>query len=149
MACKGFGIAIKLTIEGSNQLVYPSTYFFGVVVGICVVIQMNYFNKALDLFSTNVVTPIYYVFFTTATILASLALFRGFHQASVKDVISAFSGFIVIFVGVFMLNSNKRDNHAFDKLDVHDEDDMQLENRRSDRGFDHVELQMSDNLEDL
>ena len=33
---------------------------------------MNYLNKALDLFNTAVVTPIYYVMFTTATIAASM-----------------------------------------------------------------------------
>jgi uncharacterized membrane protein YqgA involved in biofilm formation len=107
MACKGFGIAIKLTLEGANQFRYPSTYVFGAVVGICVVIQMNYFNKALDLFSTNIVTPMYYVFFTTATILASLALFRGFHQARMVDILTSLAGFMIIFIGVYMLNRKK------------------------------------------
>jgi magnesium transporter len=54
MAIKGFGIAVKLTIAGNNQFVYVSTYFFGSVVCFCIMIQMNYFNKALDTFSTNV-----------------------------------------------------------------------------------------------
>jgi hypothetical protein len=53
MACKGFGIALKLTFSGNNQLIYPSTYVFAIVVGVSVVTQMNYFNKALDIFSTN------------------------------------------------------------------------------------------------
>lgn len=54
MASKGFGIALKLTFAGSNQLTHPSTYVFALLVGICIVVQMNYFNKALDMFSTNV-----------------------------------------------------------------------------------------------
>jgi magnesium transporter len=54
MAIKGFGVAIKLTFSGSNQFTHPSTYVFGIVVGICVLVQMHYFNKALDTFSTNV-----------------------------------------------------------------------------------------------
>lgn len=54
MASKGFGIALKLTFSGSNQLTHPSTYVFAVLVGVCIVVQMNYFNKALDMFSTNV-----------------------------------------------------------------------------------------------
>ncbi len=37
---------------------------------------MNYLNKALDLFNTAVVTPIYYVMFTTATIAASMIMMR-------------------------------------------------------------------------
>lgn len=76
MACKGFGIAIRLTFEGNNQLTHPSTYVFLFIVVSCAITQMNYFNKALELFSTNRVTPVYYVFFTTATIVASVLLFQ-------------------------------------------------------------------------
>lgn len=46
------------------------------VVAICVVTQMNYLNKALDLFNTAIVSPIYYVMFTTFTILAAAILFQ-------------------------------------------------------------------------
>lgn len=46
------------------------------VVAICVVTQMNYLNKALDLFNTAIVSPIYYVMFTTFTITASVILFQ-------------------------------------------------------------------------
>ena len=38
--------------------------------------QMNYLNKALDLFNTAIVSPIYFVMFTTFTILASAILFQ-------------------------------------------------------------------------
>jgi drug/metabolite transporter (DMT)-like permease len=59
MACKGFGIAIKLTFEpeGENQFTHISTYVLLFIVILCAVTQMNYFNKALGLFSTNRVTP--------------------------------------------------------------------------------------------
>lgn len=54
MAVKGFGVAVKLTFGGNNQFVYASTYLFMVMVAGCIMVQMNYFNKALDTFSTNV-----------------------------------------------------------------------------------------------
>jgi hypothetical protein len=54
MSIKGFGIAVRLTLSGSNQFSHPSTYVFIIVTVVCIVIQMNYFNKALDLFATNV-----------------------------------------------------------------------------------------------
>ena len=54
MAIKGFGVAVKLTLGGNNQFTHPSTYVFGIVIAVCIVTQMNYFNKALDTFSTNV-----------------------------------------------------------------------------------------------
>ncbi|KAI3651679.1 hypothetical protein MP228_002982 [Amoeboaphelidium protococcarum] len=107
MACKAFGIALKLTFSGNNQFVYPSTYLFIIVVVTCIVTQMNYFNKALDLFSTNIVTPIYYVFFTTATISASVILFQGISDTSGNDLTSIFCGFLTIFIGVFLLNTPK------------------------------------------
>ncbi|KAJ1939205.1 hypothetical protein GGF37_004487, partial [Kickxella alabastrina] len=104
-ACKAFGIALKLTFAGNNQFVHISTYIFAGVVALCIVIQMNYFNKALEQFETNIVTPIYYVFFTSATILASVALFQGFTDSTNKELASLFCGFITIFIGVFLLNS--------------------------------------------
>jgi hypothetical protein len=54
MAIKGFGVAVKLTFAGNNQFTHPSTYVFGIIVALCIAVQMNYFNKALDTFSTNV-----------------------------------------------------------------------------------------------
>ena len=54
MAIKGFGAALKLTLSGNNQFTYASTYLFGIVVILAILIQMNYLNKALDTFPTNV-----------------------------------------------------------------------------------------------
>ncbi|KAF9530031.1 magnesium transporter NIPA-domain-containing protein [Crepidotus variabilis] len=107
MAVKGFGVALKLTFEGNNQLTHPSTYVFGIVVALCIVVQMNYFNKALDTFSTNVVNPMYYVGFSTATIVASLILFQGFNTTDAANTFSLLCGFIVTFLGVHLLNLSR------------------------------------------
>ncbi|KAG8853761.1 hypothetical protein FRB96_008016 [Tulasnella sp. 330] len=107
MSAKGFGIALKLTLAGNNQFTHPSTYVFIIVVAVCIMTQMNYFNKALDHFSTNVavsVNPLYYVGFSTCTIVASLILFQGFYNTSVSNSVSLIVGFIVIFIGVHLLN---------------------------------------------
>jgi hypothetical protein len=61
MSIKGFGIAVKLTFAGQNQFTHPSTYVFAIVVVVCILVQMNYFNKALDQFSTS----LYFVQLTT------------------------------------------------------------------------------------
>lgn len=53
MSIKGFGVAVKLTFSGHNQFVRPSTYVFILVSASCIIIQMNYLNKALDTFSVN------------------------------------------------------------------------------------------------
>lgn len=53
MSVKAFGIALKLTLGGTNQFTYPSTYVFIIVTVVCILTQMNYFNKALSQFSTS------------------------------------------------------------------------------------------------
>lgn len=55
MSVKAFGIALKLTFDPDkgNQFSHPSTYVFAIVVIVCVLTQMNYFNKALSQFSTS------------------------------------------------------------------------------------------------
>jgi len=106
MAAKGLGIAIKLTFAGNNQFGHGSTYVFAIACVGCIIVQMTYFNKALDTFSTNVVNPIYYVTFTTATIVASLILFQGFNTTDAINTISLIDGFLVTFFGVHLLNSS-------------------------------------------
>lgn len=41
---------------------------------------MNYLNKALDIFNTGVVTPVYYVMFTSLVITASAILFKEWER---------------------------------------------------------------------
>ncbi|XP_058103221.1 probable magnesium transporter NIPA1 isoform X2 [Magnolia sinica] len=77
MCVKAVGIALKLTFEGTNQFVYLQTWFFTVVVVICCLMQMNYLNKALDTFNTAVISPVYYVMFTSFTIIASMIMFKN------------------------------------------------------------------------
>lgn len=110
MAIKGFGIALKLTFAGNNQLTHPSTYVFAIVVVVCILTQMNYFNKALDQFDTSIVNPLYYVTFTTATLCASFILFSGFNTSNAVNSVSLICGFLIIFSGVYLLNVSRGDN---------------------------------------
>ena len=131
MAVKGFGVALKLTLGGNNQFSHPSTYVFGIVTVLCILVQMNYFNKALDIFSTNVyvirlfsvftllidasilglvvrsVNPIYYVGFSTATLVASLILFQGLNTSDGITTVSLLCGFVITFLGVHLLNISR------------------------------------------
>lgn len=45
MSVKALGIALKLTFSGMNQLIYPQTWVFTLIVLTCVITQMNYLNK--------------------------------------------------------------------------------------------------------
>lgn len=53
MSVKAFGIALKITLGGQNQFSHPSTYVFAIVTIVCIITQMNYFNKALSQFPTS------------------------------------------------------------------------------------------------
>jgi len=108
MAIKGFGISVKLTVGGNNQFTHPDTYILAFSVGFCILIQMNYFNKALDTFSTNVVNPMYYVGFSTCTIVASLIFFQGLNTTDTGNTLSLLSGFAVTFLGVHILNLSRQ-----------------------------------------
>ena len=116
MACKGLSIALKLTLSGNSQLQNPLSWFFAVSVAVCIAVQMNYLNKSLDLFNTSLVTPIYYVMFTTLTIAASAILFHEWQQLTNGDVIGAICGFLTIVCGVFLLHAFKDIN--FTLLDL-------------------------------
>lgn len=109
MSVKAFGIALKLTMAGNNQFTHPSTWAFAIVTVVCILTQMNYFNKALSQFSTSIVNPLYYVTFTTATLCASFILFRGFNTADAVNTLSLLCGFLIIFTGVYLLNLSRGD----------------------------------------
>ncbi|KAF2660052.1 DUF803-domain-containing protein [Lophiostoma macrostomum CBS 122681] len=109
MAIKAFGTALKMTFNGQNQFSHPSTYVFIIITVGCILTQMNYFNKALSQFSTNIVNPLYYVTFTTCTLIASFLLFQGFNTADPVNTISLLCGFLIIFSGVYLLNLSRED----------------------------------------
>jgi drug/metabolite transporter (DMT)-like permease len=129
VSIKAFGIALKLTLSGNNQFTHFSTYLFITVVVVCIMTQMNYFNKALDQFDTSIVNPLYYVTFTTATLAANFILFRNYNDAGPKDSISLICGFLIIFSGVYLLNISRKKNETHRELFSQQEDlsDIPLE----------------------
>ncbi|KAJ7558997.1 hypothetical protein O6H91_04G064900 [Diphasiastrum complanatum] len=107
MSAKALGIALKLTIEGVNQLLYPQTWVFAMVLATCVITQMNYLNKALDTFNTAVVSPIYYVMFTSLTILASIIMFKDWDRQNPAQIVTELCGFVTILSGTYLLHVTK------------------------------------------
>uniref|UniRef100_A0A7N0R8X5 Probable magnesium transporter n=1 Tax=Kalanchoe fedtschenkoi TaxID=63787 RepID=A0A7N0R8X5_KALFE len=107
MSVKALGIAMKLTLSGTNQLFYPQTWAFTIVVFACVVTQMNYLNKALDTFNTAVVSPIYYVMFTSLTIVASVIMFKDWDRQNPTQIVTEMCGFVTILSGTFLLHKTK------------------------------------------
>uniref|UniRef100_A0A0E0JRU9 Probable magnesium transporter n=1 Tax=Oryza punctata TaxID=4537 RepID=A0A0E0JRU9_ORYPU len=107
MSVKALGIALKLTFSGMNQLIYPQTWMFTIVVVACILTQMNYLNKALDTFNTAVVSPIYYTMFTSLTILASVIMFKDWDRQNPTQIVTEMCGFVTILSGTFLLHKTK------------------------------------------
>ncbi|MCH93342.1 magnesium transporter NIPA2-like, partial [Trifolium medium] len=70
---------------------------------------------ALDTFNTAIVSPIYYVMFTTLTILASVIMFKDWDGQSFSTIVSEICGFIVVLSGTIMLHLTKdfERSHSF------------------------------------
>ncbi|KAG9157788.1 hypothetical protein Leryth_024308 [Lithospermum erythrorhizon] len=68
---------------------------------------VDYLNKALDTFNTAVVSPIYYVMFTSFTILASVIMFKDWDRQNPTQIITEMCGFVTILSGTFLLHKTK------------------------------------------
>ncbi|CAH9087902.1 unnamed protein product [Cuscuta europaea] len=112
MSVRALGIALKLTFEGTNQLVYPQTWVFALIVVTCLLTQLNYLNKALDTFNSSVVSPIHYVMFTTLTILASVIMFKDWSGQYATQIVTELCGFVTILSGTFLLHKTKDFNEV-------------------------------------
>ena len=108
MSCKALGIALRDQLSGrSNDFGMGLPYILMLVSAVFIAVQMNYLNKALDIFSTSIVTPIYYVIFTSLVITASAILFKEWKHMSAVDVVGDICGFLVVVIAVVLLNAFK------------------------------------------
>ncbi|NXY92127.1 NIPA2 protein, partial [Alcedo cyanopectus] len=113
---KGLGIAIKEFLAGKAVLNHPLFWLLLFSLLLCVSTQINYLNRALDIFNTSIVTPIYYVIFTTSVLTCSAILFKEWRHMAPDDVIGTFSGFLTIIVGIFLLHAFKDVNFTLANL---------------------------------
>lgn len=63
-------------------------------------------QKALNLFNAAIVTPTYYVYFTSTTIITSAVLFQGF-KGTAQSIVTVVLGFLTICSGVVLLQLSK------------------------------------------
>ncbi|CAG8549904.1 1055_t:CDS:2 [Ambispora gerdemannii] len=109
VATQGFGRAVITSFMGENQFKHWFLYFLGAFVIVTLLTQLNYLNKALNLFNTAMVTPVYYVTFTSMTMVSSAILFQGFTAPPV-NIVSVVLGFLVICSGIVLLQTSKNNN---------------------------------------
>ncbi|KAG0649366.1 Magnesium transporter nipa2 [Hyphodiscus hymeniophilus] len=106
VATQGLGAAIVAQIGGTKQFNQWFLYVLFVFVITTLVTEIIFLNKALNLFNAALVTPTYYVYFTSSTIITSAILFKGF-KGTPTSIITVVMGFFVICAGVVLLQLSK------------------------------------------
>ncbi|SPN99706.1 related to DUF803 domain membrane protein [Cephalotrichum gorgonifer] len=106
VAIQGLGAAIIAQAGGTPQFNQWFLYVLFVFVVCTLVTEIIFLNKALNIFNAALVTPTYYVYFTTTTIISSIVLFRGFSGTPVQ-IITMIGGFLTICAGVVLLQLSK------------------------------------------
>eukprot|EP00105_Crassostrea_gigas_P041465 XP_019925613.1 PREDICTED: magnesium transporter NIPA2-like [Crassostrea gigas] len=116
LGCKGVGVAIKETYRGRNEFTHWLTWVLLGVVVVCILFQLNYLNRALDTYNTAVVTPIYYVFFTSIVIFMSVILYKEWKNMTGVQIATEICGFLTIVGGIFLLQAFKNMNISLTNL---------------------------------
>ncbi|TPX11802.1 uncharacterized protein E0L32_007539 [Thyridium curvatum] len=103
---QGLGAAILAQIRGIPQFNQWFMYVLLVFVIGTLLTEIIYLNKALNLFNAALVTPTYYVYFTSTTIITSTILFQGF-KGTAQNIVTVVMGFLTICAGVVLLQLSK------------------------------------------
>ncbi|KAL2872737.1 DUF803 domain membrane protein [Aspergillus lucknowensis] len=106
VATQGLGAAFLAQINGEPQFNQWFMYVLFAFVVATLLTEIIYLNKALNIFNAALVTPTYYVFFTSATIITSAILFRGF-KGTAMQITTVILGFLQICSGVVLLQLSK------------------------------------------
>ncbi|EON65748.1 hypothetical protein W97_04987 [Coniosporium apollinis CBS 100218] len=106
VATQGLGAAIVTQAGGEAQFNQWFLYVLLAFVIITLLTEIVYLNKALNIFNAALVTPTYYVFFTSSTIVTSAILFRGF-KGTPATISTVIMGFLQICAGVVLLQLSK------------------------------------------
>ncbi|KAG9254264.1 DUF803 domain membrane protein [Emericellopsis atlantica] len=106
VATQGLGAALIAWIGGKPQ--YKEWFFWILFVFVIatLLVEIVYLNKALNLFNAALVTPTYYVYFTSTTIITSAVLFKGF-KGTASQMVTVLLGFLTICAGVVLLQLSK------------------------------------------
>jgi len=113
---KGVGVMVRQFLSTGddhiNIFVEPFAYILVLALMLSLTTQLNYLNRSLDVFEASLVTPIYYVIFTTSVLTCSAILFEEWNKLErPTDGVSLIAGFGTIIVGTFLL-------HSFKTLDI-------------------------------
>ncbi|KXJ86152.1 magnesium transporter NIPA-domain-containing protein [Microdochium bolleyi] len=106
VATQGLGAAITAQAAGNPQFNQWFLYVLLVFMIGTLLIEIVYLNKALNIYNAAMVTPTYYVYFTSTTIITSAILFKGF-KGTPMQIVTVIMGFLTISSGVVLLQLSK------------------------------------------
>ncbi|OTB12711.1 hypothetical protein K445DRAFT_31534, partial [Daldinia sp. EC12] len=106
VATQGLGSAIVAQAGGTPQFNQWFLYVVLVFVIATLLTEIIYLNKALNLYNAAMVTPTYYVYFTSTTMITSAVLFQGF-KGTAMQIVTVVMGFLTICAGVVLLQLSK------------------------------------------
>ncbi|GMK56854.1 hypothetical protein CspeluHIS016_0306940 [Cutaneotrichosporon spelunceum] len=113
---QGLGSSIITSIQGDSQVKNWFFWFLLVFVVVTLLIEINYLNKALELFNTSMVVPVYFCYFTSATMITSFILYKGL-KAPALDLVTMVLAFLVTCLGITLLQMSKVDPKSLSGLD--------------------------------
>ncbi|CAF0777352.1 unnamed protein product [Rotaria sp. Silwood1] len=121
-ACKGLGTGLKEFFTHDYSYSIWLTFSCAIVIIVCILIQMVYLNRALDLFATPIVTTVYYVLFTTCVLITSGILFHEWRLLTLVDIIACLVGFSITTCGLILINYVKTNtlSNGIQSMDMHD-----------------------------
>ncbi|GAY56855.1 hypothetical protein CUMW_175110 [Citrus unshiu] len=93
---------LKVVYEPATQELLKVIYFVIFLIYLLFPVM-----QALDTFNTAVVSPIYYVMFTSLTILASVIMFKDWDRQNPTQIVTEMCGFVTILAGTFLLHKTK------------------------------------------
>ncbi|TXT15810.1 hypothetical protein VHUM_00313 [Vanrija humicola] len=113
---QGLGAAIITSIQGDSQVKNWFFWFLWIFVTVTLLVEINYLNKALELFNTSMVVPVYFCYFTSATMVTSFILYKGL-KAPATTLVTMVLGFLVTCFGITLLQMSKVDPKQLQHLD--------------------------------
>lgn len=108
MAAKGLAMFLREALQGDRSMFHDWVIYalFG-VLGVTVVIQLAYLNKAMQRYGTMQIVPVNFVLFTFFAILGGGVLFREFQTLHPTVILMFLAGMLLTFLGVYVIMSRR------------------------------------------
>jgi hypothetical protein len=140
MSCKGIALGVKEILAEGTNLSYVYTLIFVVTAASCIIVQVNYLNKSLDVFNTAIVTTVYYVLFTLFVMIASAILFKELLNVSFQDFLGCMCGFSTIICALCLIHFFKATLNSHSEIEFKSLNTLVSEKMATTSNIDSKEL---------